>query len=185
MKQLWDFDCFATGYSQEYYQIYFNKYAKWEKLGDLMVCDPSQRADGCRLDESNRLREYFSDDIGKLNGSRGYITRALSEAAGFRLRWSLGPRCLKIEPGLWTEPAPLPETNPDDLLFWFCPTLWGGSKNKGGNLLVTPEGEKGQEFKYRGGMRAVLVHNMPHLLLEINKKAAAPYYCLYGQLQEA
>ncbi len=186
MKQLWNFDSFATGYSQDYYQHYFNKLAKWEKLGSLLVCDPAQPTDGREYDVSVRLREYLSDDVEKLHDNKGYITRALSEAAGFRLRWSLKPRCLKIEPGLWTEPAPLPETNPDDLLFWYCPTIWGKKrKDTGGNLLVTPEGEKGQEFKYKGGCRAVLVHNMPHLLLGIDKKAASPYYCLYGQLQEA
>jgi hypothetical protein len=186
VQQIWDFDSFATGYSQDYYQYYFDKLAKWEKLGDLMVCDPTQRTDGREYDVSNRLREYLSDDDGKLHSNTGYITRMLSEAAGFRLRWSLRPRCLKIEPGLWPESAPLPDTNPNDLLFWYCPTIWGKKKkDTGGSLLVTPDGEKEQEFKYKSGLRAVMVHNMPHLLLGIDQKAASPYYCLYGQLQEA
>ena len=189
MQTIWDFDSFTSGYSQDYYQVFFDKLAEWEKLGDVLVCDPTKPvADRPRhreYDLSNRLKEYFSEEVGKLNDTKGHITRALNEAAGFRLRWTLRPRCLKIEPGKWTESAPLPETNPDDFLFWYCPTLWGGSKNKGGNLLVKPDGEKGQEFAYRGGLRAVMVHNMPHTLLKINKKAIAPYYCLYGQLQEA
>lgn len=186
MQTLWNFDTFEVGHTPEYFQNCFDRITKWESLGDLQVCDPSQEAAiGDGYDLSRRFKEYFSDDVTKLHNTKGYVTGILSEAAGYRLRWSLRPRCLKIEPGLWIEPAPLPDTNPDDFLFWYCPTPWGGRKNKGGNLLVTPEGEKGQEFAYRGGQRAVLVHNMPHLLLGINKKASAPYYCLYGQLQEA
>jgi hypothetical protein len=189
VQTIWEFDSFTTGYAVNYYQYYFDKLAKWKKLGDLLACDPTKKVDctatQCEYDVSNRLTEYFSNEPGKLHDNKGWITRRLSEAAGFRLRWSLAPRCLKIEPGQWTKPAPLPETNPNDLLFWYCPTLWGSKKNTGGNLLVTPEGEKGQEFMYRGGLRAVLTHNMPHVLSAINKKAAEPYYCLYGQLQEA
>ena len=184
MQTLWDFSTFAIGYTPDYFLTYFNKIAKWESLGDLQVCDPTKRSDGGQRDPSDRLREYFSNNVSKAHSNHGYVTKALAEAAGFKLRWSLNPRCLKIEPGQWKESAPLPETNPDDFLFWYCPTVWSGRKNSGGNLLVTPEGEKGQEFKYSAGGRAVLVHNMPHLLLKINKKATAPYYCLYGQLRE-
>ncbi len=188
MQTLWDFKSFTVGHTRDSFKVYFEKIAQWESLGDLQVCDPAKQYRGTNSGVLGQLKEFFSDDIGKVHGTKGCVTRVLSEAAGFQLRWSMKLRCLKIEPGQWNEPAPLPETDPNDFFFWYCPTLWGmWGKNVGGDLLVTPAGEEGQEFKYRvggGGGRAVLVHNMPHLLLGINEKATEPYYCLYGQLQE-
>lgn len=188
MQTLWNFDNFTIGHTSEYFQVHFER-AKWESLGDLQICDPKEFLTADEYGCSGRLKDYFSNDVGMLHNNKGFATRILSEAAGFRLRWSLEVRCLKIEPGQWNEPAPLPKTNPSDFLFWYCPIgqigcLGSFSRKNSGGLLVTPEGEKGQKFKYKGS-RAVLIHNMPHLLLEIDKKASEPYYCFYGQLQEA
>jgi hypothetical protein len=187
VQTLWDFASFSIGYQTDYFQRYFEKMANWQKLGELLACDPTVRTKGGDYDISRSFQNYFKDGNGR--PSRGgdgvaYITNILADSVGFRLRWTLPVRCLKIEPGKWLKAAPLPETNPEDFLFWYCPVRWPLlPHDKGGDLEVTPAGQEAQIFAYRGGTRAVLVHNMPHVLLPIDPEAKKPYYCLYGQLQ--
>jgi len=188
MQTLWDFEQFPMGYGADYFQEYLQRFANWCKLPDLelSVCNPATPSPsaGC-YDLSGRLIEYFKDGSGVPGATEGYVTNTLAEAAGYKLTWTMKPRVLRVEPGQWLTAAPLPETNPADFLFWYCPTIWGSQKNTGGNLTVTPTEGEGQEFTYRGGLRGVMVHGMPHLLQAINEKATSPYYCLYGQLREA
>ena len=187
MQIVWDFSELRIGYTREEFRHYVEKYAVWKELGDLLICNPAATPSGLgRPDPAQNFRAYFENvpkDQHAHNGSKGWVTHSLSVAAGFRLRWSLAPRVLKIEPGQWNEAAPLPDTKDADFLFWCSRANWDGSLN-GGNLQVTAPDQKPQEFTYGGGRRAVLSCGLPHVLTPINPAATRPYYCLYGQLQE-
>ena len=193
MQTLWNFPGFnGIGFSPDHLHPYLNGLAQWQKTGDVHFCDPLVPLEReSQHDPSNRLKGYFADSNGKPYDSLGYTTNMLSEAAGYRLRWSLGPYFLKIVGDAWNRPAPLPNTNPNDFLFWFCCSYWRGG---GGDLQLSPrESEVPVEIAYRQGTQAAMSYNMPHVLTAVvpppydPRRASAriePYYCLYGQLQE-
>lgn len=190
--QAWDFESFTVGYPADSFERYAQKFAKWQKVGDLVYAEVSKMigSPGNSEDLAQRFQHYFKPSaeqaVGYQSDQAGYVTTMMADAAGYRLEFSMMPRLLKIEPGQWVEAAPLPETNPDQFLFWYCPTFWNDAGvNSGGDLVVNRGKEGLQTFKYSGQRRAVLVQDMPHVLTEINPKAKKPYYCLYGQLVEA
>jgi hypothetical protein len=187
VQRLWDLENFSVGYPPDYFQFYFDKLAQWEKLGDFQVCDPTAKlAKRSDYDVSRRLIDYLMDGTGIQGETKGFISNNLAAMAGYRLKWTLPARILKIEPEQWLEDAPLPGTNPDDFLFWYCPTYWDvDEENTGCSLEVNPMDGAPQTFRHRAGYRAVMTHGIPHVLTAMGPRANKPYYCLYGQLQAA
>ncbi len=185
IQALWDFDGLSMGFENDSYRQYFSKMAAWKPLGEVEMCDPSQFVDKRNpADLALRYELYFRNGPKKPGGTdTGYTTAMMSEAAGFALEWTLKPRFLKINPGKWNEPAPLPETKTGEFIFWYCPMPGGFPPERGGSLQITlPEG-KVRDFPYQAH-RAVLSQGLPHVLLPINNEFRTPYYCLYGQLSE-
>jgi len=187
VQRLWDFENFSVGYPPDYFQLYFDKYAQWEKLGDFQVCDPTVKLTArTDYDISKRLIDYLKDGDGVPGNTKGYVSNNLAEAAGYKLKWTLPARILKLEPEQWVEDAPLPGTNPDDFLFWYCTTYWDTDlDNTGCSLEVNPMDGAPQTFKHRAGYRCVMTHGIPHVLTAMGPRANKPYYCFYGQLQAA
>ncbi len=192
MQTLWSFGNFPVGYPPDYFQSYFEKLAVWKKLGNSGIrhCDPTKAVEpGQRYDLATQLSCTFgpSDPHFKprrpgVSWQQPQVTNHLAESVGFQLEFVEGVRCLEIQPGSWTEPAPLPETDPEFFTFWYCTSNW--SAKLGGSLKVTPKEGDSREFHYQP-VRAVLVGpGLPHVLTPIKQEAKHPYYCLYGQLRE-
>ena len=191
MQTLWNFAAFnGIGYAPDHLVPYLSKLAKWQKTGDVHFCDPLvPLKKKSEHDPAERLKSYFGESSGKPYDTIGYTTNQLAEAAGYRLRWSVGPYFLKIDGEQWNQDAPLPKTNPDDFLFWFCCSHWSGN---GGNLRLIPQDSEPVEIAYRSGHQAAMAYNMPHVLTAMTLSTVSrklgggldPYYCLYGQLQE-
>lgn len=188
MQTLWDFDnTLPMGYPLQDFSSYFQRLAQWkalEGLSGISICDPQVPVrPGDVHDLAARYQIHFRNQVtGNQYQPQGYITGLMSEAAGFRLNWLIGPWCLKIDPGAWTEEAPLPATKPEAYTFWYCTTKW--DLKNGGGLKVMPSNDDPTTFGYLGGRRGVLVSpELPHALTPIT--GTQPYYCLYGQLTPA
>ncbi len=198
MQTLWQHTSFPIGYSIEHFRNYFTGIADWQStdMKGVSICDPTTRSKKKEKsgghDLADKFSTYFQDldyETHKtLSGAPGYVTSTLSDDAGYRLKWTLRPRLLKIEPGGWTKAQPLPDTSQEDFLFWYCPVPHrrGIAKelgSKDGGLQVIPAEGKPTTYEYVYAGQAVLAYNLPHLLQPINPKVKTPYYCLYGQLQ--
>jgi hypothetical protein len=185
MQTLWNHAAFSgIGFGPDHLVTYLTNLANWQKTGDVHFCDPRvPLKKKSQHDVAGHLKDYFANRTGDPRSSCGYITNMLEEAAGFRLRWAMGPYFLKIKPGKWAQDAPLPETGPNHFLFWYCCSQWAGT---GGNLRLSPQDSDPVEIPYRGGQQAAMSYRMPHVLTAVahTGEQAEPYYCLYGQLQE-
>lgn len=188
MQTLWDFKTFSIGQGTDYFRGYFQNIATWKPLGDtgLRYCTPTKMVDPWKPGDCGvQLSEYFAAATLPSSGHPyAHVTIALSDSAGFKLEFVGEVRCLEIQAGLWTEAAPLPETDPELFTFWYCPVPW--DPRWGGNLKVIPKEGDPQEFNYTPcGARGVLIGpGLPHELTPVKRKAKRPYYCLYGQLRE-